>query len=227
MTDNPLRPARMPVIPSGPAYGWMARVNGRSSDLNRIELNPERRELLTSWTAKEFVVSALRITGIVLSASALEKCAAHVATQDANLSPEERSCAGLFAAFDALEKEARANGQQATVTADDFLRLYDLLNGGGSGAKSGIDGPQSKAEETAKATLERSCLWWTADSFRELHPVEQAALVHLRLIDLKVFGGLTSQMAFLASSLFLLRSTLPPLIISESAINAYLSALDE
>ncbi len=67
--------------------------------------------------------------------------------------------------------------------------------------------------------------WFSADSLQELHPVEQAALVHLRLVDLQPFGKANGRITRLAASLFTLRAGLPPIIVSADESEAYYHAL--
>ncbi|HXG67986.1 MAG TPA: Fic family protein, partial [Blastocatellia bacterium] len=78
-----------------------------------------------------------------------------------------------------------------------------------------------------QASMVSACLWFTAESFTELNPVEQAAIVHLRLIELQPFEQGNARTALLAASLFTLRASLPPVIIRPEQHAAYLAALDE
>ena len=75
--------------------------------------------------------------------------------------------------------------------------------------------------------LDSVCQWFSADSFRELHPVEQASIVLLRLIEMHPFELRNERTALLAASLFTLRSGLPPLIIEPGSHQAYRAALDQ
>ena len=70
--------------------------------------------------------------------------------------------------------------------------------------------------------LDSACQWFSADSFRELHPVEQASI--LRLIEMHPFQLRNERTALLAASLFTLRSGLPPLIIEPGSHQAYRAA---
>lgn len=55
--------------------------------------------------------------------------------------------------------------------------------------------------------------WFATPSFAELHPVEQATVVYLRLLDLYPFPIATETTALLAASFYTERAGLPPLII--------------
>jgi Fic family protein len=83
------------------------------------------------------------------------------------------------------------------------------------------------APEHLPALLESACQWYTAESFTELNPVEQASIVLLRLIDLQPFEQANERTALVAASLFTMRSHLPPIIIKPELASAYRNALDE
>ena len=55
--------------------------------------------------------------------------------------------------------------------------------------------------------------WFSTESFGELHSVEQATVVYLRLLDLYPFPTLNEPTAMLAASFYTERAGLPPLVI--------------
>jgi hypothetical protein len=61
--------------------------------------------------------------------------------------------------------------------------------------------------------LDNAFDWFAVPSFGELHSVEQATVVYLRLLDLHPFPSLTETTALLAASFYTERAGLPPLII--------------
>lgn len=61
--------------------------------------------------------------------------------------------------------------------------------------------------------LDNAFDWFGTDSFRELHAVEQASVVYLRLLDLHPFPTHTAATALLAASFYTERAGLPPLIL--------------
>jgi len=71
------------------------------------------------------------------------------------------------------------------------------------------------------------CQWTQADSFLELHPVEQSAIVHLRVIEVQPFESANNRTARVAASFFLMRAGLPPLIVEPGLERIYEAALDE
>jgi Fic family protein len=61
--------------------------------------------------------------------------------------------------------------------------------------------------------LDNAFDWFGAESFFELHPVERASVVYLRLLDLHPFSTGTEPTALLAASFHIERGGFPPLII--------------
>jgi hypothetical protein len=61
--------------------------------------------------------------------------------------------------------------------------------------------------------LDNAFDWFDTESFRELRPVERAAVVYLRLLDLSPFPSHTETTATLAAGFYTEREGLPPLII--------------
>lgn len=70
--------------------------------------------------------------------------------------------------------------------------------------------------------------WFSAESFKDLHPVERAAVVYLRLLDLHPFPANTETTALLAASFYTEREGLPPLVIfaDETTLARYAHALE-
>ena len=61
--------------------------------------------------------------------------------------------------------------------------------------------------------LDNAFDWFSTDGFNELHAVEQAAVVFLRLLDLHPFPQHTELTALLAASFYVERAGLPPLFV--------------
>jgi hypothetical protein len=78
--------------------------------------------------------------------------------------------------------------------------------------------PVSAAHEPAPALilprmLENAFDWFDTESFRDLHPVERAAVVYLRLLDLHPFTAHTETTATLAAGFYTEREAMPPIVI--------------
>jgi Fic family protein len=76
--------------------------------------------------------------------------------------------------------------------------------------------------------LDNAFDWFNTESFRDLHPVERAAVVYLRLLDLHPFPSHTETTATLAASFYTEREGLPPLVIGadETTLARYSRALE-
>jgi hypothetical protein len=61
--------------------------------------------------------------------------------------------------------------------------------------------------------LDNAFDWFDTESFRDLHPVERAAVVYLRLLDLHPFSSHIETTAALAAGFYTEREGLPPLVI--------------
>ena len=61
--------------------------------------------------------------------------------------------------------------------------------------------------------LDNAFDWFSTDGFKEMHGVEQAAVVFLRLLDLHPFPQLSESTALLAASFYTERAGLPPLFV--------------
>lgn len=70
--------------------------------------------------------------------------------------------------------------------------------------------------------------WFQTPSFAEIHPVEQATIAHLRLLDLQPFATMNLELAHLVASFFTERAGLPPLVLfsGDEAVAQYVAARD-
>lgn len=68
--------------------------------------------------------------------------------------------------------------------------------------------------------LDNAFDWFSTEGFAEMHAVEQAAVVYLRLMDLHPFDALNETTALLAASFYVERAGLPPLFVYSDDITA-------
>ncbi len=66
--------------------------------------------------------------------------------------------------------------------------------------------------------LDNAFDWFSTEGFAELHAIEQAAIVYLRLLDLYPFPTANEAVALLAASFYVERAGLPPLFIHHDDI---------
>jgi hypothetical protein len=124
----------------------------------------------------------------------------------------------------------------AVLTAERLQALYRTQTGAAADAvvfRQTEARPLSPAHSPAPAALlprlvDNAMDWFTAPSFAEIHVVEQAALVFLRLLDLQPFPAEQEQTALLAASFYTERAGLPPLIIfsDEATAARYATAIE-
>jgi Fic family protein len=207
--------------------GWISRVNQKHKQLVEIGLSAEQRERLDRWTETEFVYSTLKLEGANSKRDHVAQVVSH-SPDPGTLGENERAAMALLVSLRRVTSLARANGKAAELTCEFLLKLHSLP--GAAFRKSAGDTsrvPRPVAAEHLPALLESACRWYTAESFAELNPVEQASIVLLRLIDMQPFEQANERTALAAASLFTLRSELPPIIIKAEMTSAYRNALDE
>ncbi|HJQ25065.1 MAG TPA: Fic family protein [Blastocatellia bacterium] len=113
-------------------------------------------------------------------------------------------------------------GQQAQLTLERLIKL-------GGGLRTNDD-ERSIAQVSIghlRQAVENACDWFAAESFAELNPIEQAAIVLLRLVSLQPFAQANRATALVAASLFTLRAELPPLIIKPQMRATFQRAIAE
>jgi hypothetical protein len=129
-----------------------------------------------------------------------------------------------------------AADSEARLKVEGLLDLHRTL----VGAPSGVDvlrktepPPIHAMHDPAPALLLPRMLdnafdWFGAESFKDLRPIERAAVVFLRLLDLHPFPAHTETTATLAASFYTERDGLPPLIVftDEMTLARYERALE-
>lgn len=212
----------MPILFERPTYEWVARVNQRHKQLDERQLSTEQRQKLDRWIEIEFVYSTLTLEGVDIKRDLV----ARIASSQAGSGDFEKhaSARALFESLRLVTSIAREKGKDSVLSVDLVLKLNSPPSA--QGLRSGDSG-SALMRENMPVVLDSACQWFEADSFRELHPVEQASIVFLRLMDLRPFVQRNERTALLAASLFTLRSKLPPIIIGPEAQRAYRAALDE
>lgn len=106
----------------------------------------------------------------------------------------------------------------ARFSKDRLLELHTTLTGADAQLRHTEPIPLNALHDPTPAILLPKMLdlafdWFSTESFAELHAVEQAAVVYLRLLDLHPFPTLAEPTAMLAASFYTERAGLPPLVI--------------
>ena len=124
--------------------------------------------------------------------------------------------------------------QSAAPTPTDLRQLHSRLTGQPAGRLSeyrhGQALPLLESHDPAEPELvpqlvDAALEWCRADSFGEMHEVEQAALVLLKLTDIQPFDRHNGKTLRLFSNFFLIRAGYPPAVIRSELAARYSLAL--
>lgn len=197
-------------------------------------LPAERVAELAGWLLQEQVYQEMRLDGYRLERERVRQL---LLEGEAARTPEE-ALALCFAEavryLSAYVTRGLEEGRPVELTLDVLLELMRVSSGRDH---KGPDLLRQRrinplypehdpcAPEELPHLLRLALEWFTAESFAELNPVEQATLVHIRLVDLQPFERSYQRVARLACSLYTLRAGLPPLIIPAEAASVYYEAL--
>lgn len=205
-----------------PLYEWINRVGQKHKQFTALDLNAEEQEIIQRRIKTDFVCSALRLEGADVREAQVERMISE-SIESSELPESERAIVEQLEAFRAIEALAR-HGHQ--ITPESLLKIRGRQEfRSGEGATDQMIRPPRP--EHLIASINSACFWFSAESFLELNPVEQAAIAFLRLIEIQPFDDRNDSTAMTAASFFLLRSQLPPLIIRADQIPAYRAAIEE
>lgn len=220
----PTRPDRFPILQARPAHDLMNSVTRAQKELAAIQLTAGQKQDLDRWVEIEFTCAVLGLEGAVASREEVGRVAAEAAP-GGDGRPEIRD---TLKSIRTVRSHAEKRGLAAALTPSLLIELHagsvpHALNEAVVSQQS----PEPAATTRLIAKLESACHWFAADSFTELHPSEQAAIVLMRLLELRPFEERNPQTAFAASSLFTLRSGFPPIIMSSNLQAPFRAALSE
>ena len=126
--------------------------------------------------------------------------------------------------------------QETAATPADLRQIHSRLMGQPAGRLSGyrqtppaplLEGHDPPDWELVPPLVENALEWCQADSFGEMHEVEQAALVLLKLTDIQPFDRHNGKTLRLFSNFFLLRAGYPPAVIRSELAERYALALQK
>src|SRR6266849_4580142 len=216
-----------PILFTRGTSEWIGRVNQKHKQLTELRPSAKQTEMLDRWAETEFVYSTLKREGASINRDQVARVVLYAAGAGAD-AENERTTTALLNSLRTVTSLARANGKAAELTNELLLKLHSPPGAGfrqTAGDTNRIVRPVSA--EHLPALLEISCRWYTAESFAELNPLEQASIVLLRLIEIQPFEDANERTALVAASLFTLRSELPPIIIKPELDSTYRNARDE
>ena len=204
---------------------WISRVNQKHKQLIELGLSDEQKQRLSLRQEAAFVYSTLKLESSDLTA---QQASDLVSNPSAARTSAENDAKAVLLSLRKVSSLVRSKGGAAELTPELLLTLHTVS---GEGFRSSA-GDLSRVIRPAKpehlpVLIGSACAWYTAESFVELNPIEQASIVLLRLIDLQPFERANERTALVAASLFTMRSELPPIIIKPELAPGYRNALDE
>ena len=216
-----------PILFSRGTSEWIIRVDQKQKRLAELRISADQKQRLDRWAEIEFVYSTLMLEGADVSREKVALVASYAPDSGA-LAAGEQTVMALLASMRKITMLATDKGKSAELTPELLLKIQSAPGAGFRRTAGEITRAITPpAPEHLPALLENACQWYTSESFGELNPVEQASIVLLRLIDMQPFEQTNERTALLASSLFTVRSELPPIIIGPEMHSAYRNALDE
>ena len=203
----------LPLAPASPIHDALNRISGKQTELIKLGLSPARLTALMEFVERAFTASALALTGLDVSdeqIAVLQR--GRVQEAEALPGTEGKIQAGLTSVR--VLRSVADRAAAASLTPELLLRIHDPLNDKPSGNNES-DTAADGAEESARtaARIMAFCDWAAADSFRELNALEQAAIIVLRLLEIRPFAEGNVIAALGAGSLFTMRAGWPPIII--------------
>ncbi|OYT71021.1 MAG: hypothetical protein CFK52_09425 [Chloracidobacterium sp. CP2_5A] len=202
--------AQLPIYSDSyrPSSGWSTRLEDVQKTWPPEALAKAQARLLTKWA---------------------EGLRAYDPRPD-DLSPQ---ALGRAARWLLARGAAKPGDQRDALTLSDLEAVYRALVGDPESRpvwRADEGRPQVETHRPASPAalpmlLEMTLDWFTTDSFAELHPIEQAGLFHLRMLDLQPFAARNETLTRLLASFYTLRAGLPPLIPLAGEAAAYQDAV--
>jgi len=214
---------------------WAVALDRVQKEFEALQpIGEQKLAEIAAWLLIEHVYHDLRLDGIKLTRQRIgDLLVGNVRAE----TPEEALAVNYSAAVQRLSQivsPTEANAPAAESTIDLLLELHHIAVGEADETAGQFRGteinPLYARHEPARPfelprLVEMALEWFSAESIGELHPVEQAALVHLRLFDLQPFGKVSGRITRLAASLYTLRAGYPPIIVQADDAETYYQAL--
>ncbi len=219
---------RPPIFLTRPATDWIHRVGQKHNQVQSLSLSAQQREELTAWLETEFVFTSLSLDGqsvsreqVALTGIALD--------QGRELAESDRLIAAQRAALRLAQSHVSDQPDEELITPQLLLKLNHPLADAALFRTRPVTATHSikpPLPEHVTSSVQSACYWFTAESFLELNPLEQAAIVYLRLLEVQPYDKGNVRTGLVAASLFTLRKALPPIIIPAADHAQYAAALD-
>jgi hypothetical protein len=202
----------LPLAPASPIHDAIRRITAKQADLAALKLSPAQQTSLSKFVERAFTESALALARLDVSEDQIALVQNELDLQS-SMTGHEPGILKTLASMRILQSVAD-RGRAEPLTPDLLLRIHDPYRPPAS-AEVQAD-PSSRGESSTERAMPRIrafCDWVSADSFRELNPLEQAGIVILRLLEIRPFEEGNVAAALGAGSLFTMRAGWPPIII--------------
>ena len=222
----PTRPDRFQILQARPAHDLINSLGHAQKQLAAVPLTPEQKRTLNRWVEIEFASATLVLEGVAVSREEVARLDADPGTIADTNRQRNSQIINLLEAIRTVRSLCETSGRAAQLTPELLIELHTRLNDEAisptdPGSSHRVAAPRSLAQ------IESACRWFAAESFVELHPIEQASIVLLRMLELEQFRNGNTRTALVASSLFCVRSELPAIIIKRELQAEYRAALSE
>ena len=205
---------------------WINRVAQKHREFTSLQLSADQRDRIGQWVEATFVLCTLGLEGLEVTQADVARAFASASARRTTTPELNFEVVTLLAAFRLLRDLVQTQGSGAALTPELLLQLHDGAEEfrKSHGERAGPANPA--APEHLPASVESACRWFSAESFAELNPIEQASIVHLRLLEIQPFEAANPRIAILAASLFSLRGGLPPVMIGPDLADGYARAIE-
>jgi Fic family protein len=198
---------------------WSATLEHARERWQQARVLAEGQARLEARLRTQQLSQALRRAGHEVTKEQIARLVVAPPESIAAMSTDEQIAVRLLRAARLVSAWAKASGAEMTVAR--LSELYGVLSGSDTKGylfRTSEAKPLSPAHNPVPAAIlprlvENALDWFIAPSFFEIHAVEQASLVYLRMLDLQPFPSESEQIALLAASFYTERAGLPPLII--------------
>lgn len=209
---------------------WINQVTQKHNQFLQLHLFEEEKADVENRVEIEFVYSTLKLENFDISREQVARTASRASDNAGAVNEQDLPVFALLRAIRRVKESVKTSGDAAQLTPELLIELNNLAGGGSGFRKTASDADHALKlvpAEHLPAVIENACRWYTAESFAELNPIEQASIVFLRLIEIQPFERANLRTALAAASLFTLRSTLPPVILKPECGPAFFNAVEE
>jgi hypothetical protein len=214
------------ILSVRPVHEWISRINHSHQRLSELAASSQAKTVLAEWAEVSFVYCTLALDGEEIPRNRISEIV-RVGADAKTAHDSHRRAVNLLVGLREIEALAQAGRLASEMTGNLILHLRNIVVGGVSSESADARRAIESGDRRLAEVLDVACRWFGADSFAELNPVEQASIVHLRLIEILPFDDQRTPIAFLAASLFTIRSGLPPVILKPERAADYRSAREE